>query len=124
MTLNFGNNNFDFRGRVYILGEPFIVTSEYVPEGGIVGNFTDSTPPWVGKIEKDDALIWTDNMLMLIMGGIPWQVYFQRVLSANSAKSAQILSFTAPIGCISLALPPIFIGATGYLVDWSQVGHK
>ena len=95
-----------------------------MPEGGIVGNFTDSTPPWVGTIEKDDALLWTDNMLMLIMGGIPWQVYFQRVLSANSAKSAQILSFTAPIGCISLALPPIFIGATGYLVDWSQVNLK
>ena len=59
------------------------------------------------------AGIWTDNMIMLIFGGIPWQVYFQRVLSANSARSAQILSFAAPIGCIALALPPIFIGAAG-----------
>ena len=60
-------------------------------------------------------------MLMLIMGGIPWQVYFQRVLSANSARSAQILSYAAPIGCISLALPPIFIGAAGSLVAWEDV---
>ena len=60
-------------------------------------------------------------MIMLIFGGIPWQVYFQRVLSANSAASAQVLSFTAPIGCIALALPPIFIGAAGQVIDWSQV---
>ena len=60
------------------LALPFVVTNEYVPEGGIVGNFTDSTPPWVGSIEMEDAWIWTDNMLMLIMGGLPWQVYFQR----------------------------------------------
>ena len=60
------------------LALPFVVTNEYVPEGGIVGNFTNSTPPWVGSIEMEEAWIWTDNMLMLIMGGLPWQVYFQR----------------------------------------------
>ena len=60
------------------LALPFVVTNEYVPEGGIVGNFTDSVPPWVGSIQMEDAWIWTDNMLMLIMGGLPWQVYFQR----------------------------------------------
>jgi len=103
------------------LALPFIVTNEHIPDGGIIGNFTDSTPPWVGSIEKDSALIWTDNMLMLIMGGIPWQVYFQRVLSANSARSAQILSYAAPIGCIALALPPIFIGAAGSLVVWEDI---
>ena len=63
------------------LALPFVVTNEYVPEGGIVGNFTDSTPPWVGTIEMEEAWIWTDNMLMLIMGGLPWQVYFQRKCS-------------------------------------------
>ena len=65
------------------LALPFVVTNEYVPEGGIVGNFTDSTPPWVGTIEMEEAWIWTDNMLMLIMGGLPWQVYFQRKCSID-----------------------------------------
>ena len=100
---------------------PFVLTNEHIPDGGIVGNFTDSIPPWVGVISNDKAGIWTDNMIMLIFVGIPWQVYFQRVLSANSAKSAQVLSFTAPIGCILLALPPIFIGAAASLVNWNEV---
>ena len=32
---------------------------------------------------------WIDSMIMLIFGGLPWQAYFQRVLSANTDKSAQ-----------------------------------
>jgi hypothetical protein len=39
-------------------------------------------------------------MLVFILGGIPWQVYFQRVLSAKTEKSAMYLSFIAAVGCI------------------------
>ena len=74
------------------LALPFVVTNEYVPEGGIVGNFTDSTPPWVGSIEMEDAWIWTDNMLMLIMGGLPWQVYFQRIRSNDLISTTESFS--------------------------------
>ena len=73
------------------LALPFVVTNEYVPEGGIVGNFTDSTPPWVGTIEMEEAWIWTDNMLMLIMGGLPWQVYFQRKCSNDSFSNSVVI---------------------------------
>ncbi|CAF4453903.1 unnamed protein product, partial [Adineta steineri] len=38
-------------------------------------------------------------------------VYFQRVLSAKSAKKAMYLSFCAAVGCIVLAMPPVLIGA-------------
>uniref|UniRef100_H2YED9 Uncharacterized protein n=1 Tax=Ciona savignyi TaxID=51511 RepID=H2YED9_CIOSA len=47
----------------------------------------------------------------LIFGGIPWQVYFQRVLSSDSAAHAQMLSFIAAFGCIAMAVPSILIGA-------------
>lgn len=47
------------------------------------------------------------------MGGIPWQVYFQRVLSASSASYAQVLSFLAAFGCLVMAVPSVLIGAIG-----------
>ena len=43
--------------------------------------------------------------------GIPWQVYFQRVLSARSGRHAQLLSVGASAGCILMALPAVLIGA-------------
>lgn len=47
------------------------------------------------------------------LGGIPWQAYFQRVLSSSSATYAQVLSFLAAFGCIVMAVPAILIGAIG-----------
>lgn len=46
-------------------------------------------------------------------GGIPWQAYFQRVLSSSSATYAQVLSFLAAFGCIVMAIPAVLIGAIG-----------
>ena len=43
---------------------------------------------WVGEVKTVDIGYYIDNMLILIFGGIPWQVYFQRVLSAKTEKSA------------------------------------
>lgn len=40
-----------------------------------------------------------------------FQVYFQRVLSAKTPLTAQILSFAGAIGCVVLAIPAIMIGA-------------
>lgn len=50
---------------------------------------------------------------MQMLGGIPWQVYFQRVLSASSATYAQVLSFLAAFGCLVMAVPSVLIGAIG-----------
>ena len=52
-------------------------------------------------------------MLILIFGGIPWQVYFQRVLSARSEKSAMYLSYVAALGCLLSGIPPAIIGMIG-----------
>lgn len=53
------------------------------------------------------------SRLLQILGGIPWQVYFQRVLSASSATYAQVLSFLAAFGCLVMAVPSVLIGAIG-----------
>lgn len=66
---------------------------------------------WIGKVENNEIFYYIDYGLLLIFGGIPWQVYFQRVLSSKSAGRAQILSYVAAFGCVSMAIPPVLIGA-------------
>lgn len=56
--------------------------------------------------------IFSPSVLQML-GGIPWQVYFQRVLSASSATYAQVLSFLAAFGCLVMAVPSVLIGAIG-----------
>ena len=51
-----------------------------------------------------------DYAIMLVFGGIPWQAYFQRVLSARNVSVAKTLSFIAAFGCFSAAIPSIVIG--------------
>lgn len=66
---------------------------------------------WIGKVKPEEYWSYLDYGLLLIFGGIPWQVYFQRVLSSKTAGRAQILSYVAAVGCILMAIPPVLIGA-------------
>ena len=58
---------------------------------------------------------------MLIFGGLPWQAYFQRVLSSKSPRNAQVQSILAGVGCMLMAIPSIFIGAAAKATDWDSV---
>jgi solute carrier family 5 (high affinity choline transporter), member 7 len=78
-----------------------------------VKNIYETRDEWLGSIEVTDIGIYIDTMLVLIFGGIPWQVYFQRVLSAKTEKSAMYLSYIAALGCFLAGIPPIIIGAIG-----------
>ncbi|VDL62865.1 unnamed protein product [Nippostrongylus brasiliensis] len=80
---------------------------------------------WVGEIGgfKETAL-WIDCMLLLIFGGIPWQVYFQRVLSSRTSSGAQSLSFVAGVGCLVMAVPPALIGAIARNTDWRLTDYS
>jgi high affinity choline transporter 7 len=65
---------------------------------------------WLGTVKPEDMGVYIDTWMLLIFGGIPWQVYFQRVLSSKSAKRSQILSYVAALGCLIMAIPSIIIG--------------
>lgn len=65
---------------------------------------------------------WWDYALLLIFGGIPWQVYFQRVLAAKDELVAQRLSIFAGLVCLLAAIPPIVIGVIGQQTDWAAMG--
>lgn len=65
---------------------------------------------------------WWDSALLLIFGGIAWQVYFQRVLAAKNANTAMWLSIIAGVVCILAAIPAVLIGMIGDVVSWESVG--
>ena len=46
---------------------------------------------------------WGDSMLLLVFGGIPWHVYFQRVLAARDEATARRLSVLAALCCLVAA---------------------
>ncbi|VDD75523.1 unnamed protein product [Mesocestoides corti] len=97
---------------------PFAMTNPAVHS--IAANSTR----WIGSIAAQDVALYIDDLLMLTLGGIPWQVYFQRVLSARTARSAQMLSYMASFGCLAMAIPPILIGAVAASADWQAAGYN
>lgn len=66
---------------------------------------------WIGSIQPKEHWSYIDNALLIIFGGIPWQMYFQRVLTSKTAIQAQLLSYIAAFCCIIMAIPPVLIGA-------------
>ncbi|MBB4079359.1 high affinity choline transporter 7 [Lewinella aquimaris] len=62
---------------------------------------------------------WWDYALLLVFGGIPWQVYFQRVLAARDEDTAVRLSLIAGVVCLLAAVAPVLIGMVAATVDWS-----
>ncbi|CAD6233859.1 GSCOCG00007354001-RA-CDS [Cotesia congregata] len=79
---------------------------------------------WIGNVPSEEYWSYLDYGLLLIFGGIPWQVYFQRVLSSKTAGRAQLLSYVAAAGCILMAIPPVMIGAIAKGTPWNETGYR
>ncbi|CAK9796675.1 High-affinity choline transporter 1 [Anthophora quadrimaculata] len=79
---------------------------------------------WIGEVKSGEYWSYIDYGLLLIFGGIPWQVYFQRVLSSKTAGRAQVLSYVAAAGCILMAIPPVLIGAIAKATPWNETGYN
>lgn len=97
------------------------LTVPFALSNDLVENITDTKSEWLGSLHGAKVGKWLDYAMLLICGGIPWQVYFQRVLSSKSAHRAQVLSFVAAFGCIVLAIPAVLIGAAAKSTDWGQI---
>ncbi|XP_017880185.1 high-affinity choline transporter 1-like [Ceratina calcarata] len=76
---------------------------------------------WLGEIKNEDLGEWVDNMLVLIFGGIPWQGYFQRILSMRTTKMTTAISIGSMFCCMILALPSMLIGVVARATDWSSI---
>ena len=93
---------------------PFVITSKDV------GDISTTKDIWLGSIAPGDAGAWMDSALLMIFGGIPWQVYFQRVLSSKTVKDAQIMSIWSGVGAFLCAIAPAVMGMYATTVDWSK----
>ncbi|KAJ8675738.1 hypothetical protein QAD02_011524, partial [Eretmocerus hayati] len=74
---------------------------------------------WLGDIRTSDLGEWLDTMLLAIFGSIPWQGYFQRILSVKSPSLARTLSIASMFGCLALAVPMAMIGIVARATEWS-----
>ncbi|KAI0235366.1 High-affinity choline transporter 1 [Lamellibrachia satsuma] len=102
---------------------PFAWTNSAV--SSIVDTSRDVNNTWIGSWPEGKQ-IWPylDTMIMMLFGGIPWQVYFQRVLSQKTPRRAQILSFVAGLGCFLMAVPAVLIGAIAKSTDWNATDYR
>jgi high affinity choline transporter 7 len=61
---------------------------------------------------------WWDVSLMLIFGGIPWNCYFQRVLSCRTPEQGRRMSVLAGVLTIAFTVPPLLMGIAAFAYPW------
>ncbi len=62
---------------------------------------------------------WWDLSIMLVLGGIPWNCYFQRVLSCQTPVKARWHSIFSGVLTILLVIPPLLLGIIAFVYrDW------
>jgi high affinity choline transporter 7 len=52
-----------------LLSAPFAYQNEAVSQNAIASH------DWLGKVDKADIGQWLDSFMLLLLGGIPWQVF-------------------------------------------------
>jgi high affinity choline transporter 7 len=105
------------------LALPFALTSEFVDD--IYKDKLDDgvTPAWYGKVEPQDVGLWVDYWFLLVFGGIPWQCYYQRVLSSKTANRAMFLSYGGAAIALIMTGPSVLFGAIAKNTDWTAAGY-
>jgi high affinity choline transporter 7 len=64
------------------------------------------------------SVAWWDVSIMLMFGGVPWNCYFQRVLSCRSPRAAQAHSILSGLMTIVLTIPPLLMGLVAFAHVW------
>jgi len=97
-----------------VLSIPYALQSEYSQR-------ELSVEEWRGHIDAIEVGSYLDDLLVLILGGIPWQGYFQRVFSIRSTSLALKMSWASMFGCTVMAIPALTIGAVAKKTNWTAV---
>lgn len=99
-----------------------IAWDSYQTGKGVLASLFPPMDGWRHEEWGNYYWLWWDSMLLLMLGGIPWQVYFQRVLASKDEKTAMWLSIIAGFVCIVAAIPAVMIGIIGDVVSWESIG--
>jgi solute carrier family 5 (high affinity choline transporter), member 7 len=85
------------------------------PEGsGVIPPLAPHSALWSGGVVG-----WWDTSLMLVFGGIPWNCYFQRVLSCRTPRDAKGQSILAGVLTIAFTVPPLLMGVAAFSYPWA-----
>ncbi|XP_059182344.1 high affinity choline transporter 1-like [Centropristis striata] len=79
--------------------------------------------PWIGKLELEDAGPWVDEILLLGIGALCYQAFYQRILSTPTDAQAKITCYAGAVLCPILAVPSLIIGATAASTNWNQTTY-
>jgi high affinity choline transporter 7 len=81
--------------------------------------YAAARPDGVGIVQTTGPVVsWWDTSLMLIFGGIPWNCYFQRVLSCRTPRDARRQSIFAGVMTIAFTVPPLLMGIAAFSYPW------
>ncbi|XP_068604347.1 high-affinity choline transporter 1-like [Brachionichthys hirsutus] len=102
---------------------PFVMMSPYTMD--ISQTLTNSTlhAPWIGQLELKKTWTIIDDFLFFTLGGLGYQSFHQRTLSASSAASAKLSCFVAAFLLLVFAIPPVLLGAAAASTDWNQTTY-
>jgi high affinity choline transporter 7 len=82
--------------------------------GGLVPPFTPHGVQWTPAA----VVARWDVSAMLLLGGIPWNCYFQRVLACETPAQARLTSILAGAMTIALVGPPLLLGTAAAVYPW------
>lgn len=57
------------------------------------------------------------------LGGLAYQAFYQRILSASSYTQAQVTCFASSAFCLVLGIPSVLIGAVAASTDWNSTSY-
>ncbi|XP_078400972.1 high-affinity choline transporter 1-like isoform X1 [Cetorhinus maximus] len=102
---------------------PFTILNHAVTSIKITAVKEVHQKPWLGKIDESLIGKWIDDLLLMVLGGIPWQAYFQRVLASSSIQNAQTISIAGAFGGCIMGIPSVLIGSVAASTDWNQTSY-
>jgi len=105
------------------LALPFAMTHEAVANIYEAKLDDGVTPAWYGEVAPQDWGVWVDYAFLLLFGGIPWQCYYQRVLSSKTPARAQMLSYGGALIALIMTGPSVLFGAVAKATDWSKTDY-
>lgn len=102
---------------------PFLLTNPHSVDISLTAYNETFQAPWVGTVELDEAGKWFDDFMLLALGGLAYQAFYQRILSASSYTQAQVTCFASSAFCLVLGIPSVLVGAVAASTDWNSTTY-
>ncbi|XP_028325251.1 high affinity choline transporter 1-like [Gouania willdenowi] len=102
---------------------PFLLTNPHSVDISLTAYNQTFQAPWVGTVELDEAGKWFDDFMLLALGGLAYQAFYQRILSASTYQQAQVTCFASSAFCLVLGIPSILVGAVAASTDWNSTSY-